>query len=59
MVRIAVAFAFFAALAQDGNQELRRALEDEAGAEGWVYDDYAAGVALARKDGRPLLVVFR
>lgn len=57
MTRFTLALGFLALLPQ-GNQDLRKALGDEAGAE-WIYDDVPAGIAAARKDGRPILVVFR
>ena len=59
MTRPTLALALLLLLGQDGNQQLRRALSDEVAATGWIYDDYAAGVAAAKKDGRPMLIVFR
>jgi hypothetical protein len=59
MTRIALLLAGAALLLQEGNLDLRKALKDEKAGDEWIYDDYAAGVAAAKKDGRPMLVVFR
>jgi serine protease Do len=48
------------AAAQDGAKEqLRTALKDDAVKGDWIYDDLPAGYALAKKTGKPLMVVFR
>jgi len=48
------------ALGQASDKEkLRKALGDVELAGPWIYDDVPAGFALARKNGKPLLVVFR
>lgn len=46
--------------AQDGAKEqLRIALKDNEVKGDWIYDDLPAGYALAKKTGKPLMVVFR
>jgi len=59
MSRITMALALLALLPQQGNDELKKALNDEVAGAEWIYDDVAAGIAAAKKDGRPILVVFR
>lgn len=55
----ALAIAAAIAPAQDREAALRKAVRDEAPADGWIYDDIPEGLRVARKEGRPLLVVFR
>ncbi len=38
---------------------LQKALGDMEAERAWVYDDLPAGFGLAKKTGKPLLVVFR
>jgi hypothetical protein len=59
MSRTTIALALLALLPQQGNDELRKALNDEVAGADWIYDDVGAGLAAAKKDGRPVLVVFR
>jgi len=62
MARLALALAAIAALLpQDGagNLELRKQLKDEVSGDEWIYDDFAAATAAAKKDGRPIMAVFR
>jgi hypothetical protein len=47
------------AVAGDGKEKLRAALGDPDPDNLWVYDDLYRGIALAKKTGKPLLVVFR
>ncbi len=44
--------------AQDYDK-LKTALGDVHLADGWIYEDIAAGYAEAEKTGKPLLVAFR
>ena len=46
------------AVAQD-HEKLQTALGDVHLADGWIYEDIAAGYAEAKKTGKPLLVSFR
>ena len=46
------------ARAQD-YEKLKTALGDVHLADGWIYEDIAAGYAEAKKTGKPLLVSFR
>ena len=40
-------------------EKLREAMGDHALVGTWIYDDLDAGVAEARRSGRPLMVVLR
>ncbi len=56
VVLLAGAFA----LAQDpAKQKLRDSLKDHGVHASWIYDDLPAAYAAAKKDGRPVLAVFR
>ncbi len=46
------------AVAQD-YEKLKAVLGDVHLADGWIYEDIAAGYAVAKKTGKPLLVSFR
>ena len=47
-------------LAQDVTKdELRDTLRDDAPKGAWIYDDLDAGLAEAKKSGKPLLVLVR
>ena len=47
-------------LAQDVTKdELRDTLRDDAPKGAWIYDDLDAGLAEARKSGKPLFVLAR
>jgi len=49
-----------AAGAQDAAKEqLRVALKDNEVKGDWIYDDLAAGMAAAKKTGKPMMIVFR
>jgi hypothetical protein len=48
-----------AAGAQADKAALQRKLKDTDVHAAWVYDDLDAGFALARRTGKPLLVVLR
>lgn len=48
-----------AAGAQDRDTKVRGDRQDFAERSDWVYNDLAAGIAQARRTGKPLLVVFR
>ena len=55
-MRIALALL----LAQDvTKEELRDGLRDEAPKGAWIYDDLDAGLAEAKKSGKPLFVLAR
>jgi hypothetical protein len=51
--------ALLAAPARAGDNEVRKALKDTEVHSSWVYNDLAAGLAKAKKSGKPLLVLFR
>jgi hypothetical protein len=55
----AVAAAAAIALAGDGKERLRDALGDPDPSPEWIYDDLFEGVAVSKKTGKPMLVVFR
>ena len=60
-MRIAATFTALACLAaapQD-KEKLKTALKDVEVRGDWVYDDLDAGLALAKKSGKPAFVVFR
>lgn len=63
MRRIPLAAAALAAvtllLADQSPEEVRKALGDTEASDGWVYDDLPAGFAQARREGKPLFIVFR
>ena len=44
---------------QQGNEALKKALNDADLVGTWIYDDVNAGYAEAKKSGKPMLVVFR
>lgn len=46
-------------LAAQDLERLRIALGDASLSDGWIFEDIDAGYAMARKTGKPLLVVFR
>jgi len=49
-----------AAGAQDAAKEqLRVALKDNEVKGDWIYDDLPAGMAAAKKTGKPMMIVFR
>ena len=58
---VAVAAAALSTVAaQDGAKEqLRIALKDNEVKGDWIYDDLPAGMAAAKKTGKPMMVVFR
>jgi hypothetical protein len=59
-MRTTCAFLLLAALAfAEDKAPLRAALKDTEPKGDWIYDDVAAGLADAKKTGRPLMVVFR
>jgi hypothetical protein len=43
----------------DDNDAIRKGLKDTEVHSSWVYNDLGKGLALAKKSGKPLLVVFR
>jgi hypothetical protein len=46
--------------AQDAAKEqLRVALKDNEVKGDWIYDDLPAGMAAAKKTGKPMMIVFR
>jgi hypothetical protein len=51
--------ALAAAPQDDRKDRLRESLHDNDLAGEWVYDDLDAGLALAKKTGKPILLVFR
>ena len=54
------AAALSTAGAQDGAKEqLRIALKDNEVKGDWIYDDLPAGMAAAKKTGKPMMIVFR
>ena len=56
----AVAAACLSLAAQDGaTEQLRVALKDNEVKGDWIYDDLPAGMAAAKKTGKPMMVVFR
>ena len=56
----AIAAACLSLAAQDGaKDQLRVALKDNEVKGDWIYDDLPAGVAAAKKSGKPMMVVFR
>jgi hypothetical protein len=57
MIGLAAAALLFAAEPED-KTALKTKLKDEVGAR-WIYDDFAAGLAEARKTGKPLCVTIR
>lgn len=59
MLRPTLVLTALALLSFQEKEELRKVLKDEAAGPEWIYDDFPAGQAAARKDGRPMLVVFR
>jgi hypothetical protein len=50
---------FLAALVLLPQDAKQKALNDLDVAPEWIYDDLPAGLAQAKKTGKPLLVVFR
>ena len=56
-VALAVCLALLAA-PQD-KEKLRTALKDTEIVGNWIYDDLDAGVAEAKKSGKPMMIVFR
>ncbi len=59
-VVLGVTTALLLARTQDPQKEaLRAKLKDTTTAGAWIYDDLAAGFALAKKSNKPMLVVFR
>jgi hypothetical protein len=54
-----VAAAVLVLLAQQGPEELRRAIGDGPLVGPWIYDDVAAGFEEARNTGKPLAVFLR
>jgi hypothetical protein len=59
VMRLACAVAVLLAVAQQGPEELRRAVGDGPLAGPWIYDDVAAGFAEAKQSGKPLAVFLR
>ena len=56
---VTVGLAVAPAYLQDRDTKVRND-RAEVGATGlWVYNDLSQGIALARKTGKPLLVIFR
>jgi hypothetical protein len=55
---VAVSAAGLLGFQQDGDTK-KQFLKDNALVGPWVYDDFNAGTALAKKTGKPMLVVFR
>jgi hypothetical protein len=56
----AIAAACLSLAAQDGPKEqLRIALKDNEVKGNWFYDDLPAGMAAAKKSGKPMMIVFR
>ncbi len=61
MRNLTIVFCFVSSslvCAQD-YEKLKTALGDVYLADGWIYEDIAAGFAEAKKTGSPLLVSFR
>jgi hypothetical protein len=60
-VRLAFGAALFVAFGavQDPAQELKTVLKDTNVHASWIYNDFAKGLAEAKKSGKPLVVVFR
>jgi hypothetical protein len=56
MNRLALALAAFCCLPQD---DLRKTLQDDVAGDEWIYDDWSAAVAQAKKDGRPIFALVR
>lgn len=46
-------------LADQSPADKRKAVGDTEASDAWVYDDIAAGIALATKESKPLCIVFR
>ena len=46
------------AVPQD-KEKLRTALKDTEVVGDWIYDDLDAGIAEAKKSGKPMMIVFR
>lgn len=44
---------------QEENLRLKQSLQDLEVPAGWIYNDLQAAFDMARKDGKPLFVVFR
>jgi hypothetical protein len=63
-MRLATTLALGALLAAaparaDDNDAIKKALKDTEVHSSWVYNDLDAGLAKAKKSGKPLLVLFR
>jgi len=43
----------------EDSDDIRKALKDTEVHSSWVYNDVAKGLTLAKKSGKPLLVLFR
>lgn len=56
---VLLGFVVSARSAQDPAQDLKNVLKDTAVHASWIYNDLPAGLAEAKKSGKPLLVVFR
>jgi len=55
---VAVAgLAFFSP--QQDKEKVREALKDTDLVGTWIYDDLDAGIAEAKKSGKPMMIVFR
>ena len=46
-------------VARADENDVLKSILDDAVADGWIYDDIDAGLATAKKTGKPLLVAFR
>lgn len=56
---LAAAVGLLAFRQEDRKAQLRESLKDRGLVGTWVYDDFNAGVAQARQNGKPLFVVIR
>ena len=57
MIALAACLALLGAV-QD-KEKLRTGLKDTEVVGNWIYDDLDAGVAEAKKSGKPMMIVFR
>ena len=58
-MNVALAFCLALLAVPQDKEKLRTALKDTELVGNWIYDDLDAGVAEAKKSGKPMMIVFR